>query len=177
MILDSADSDEADLEDGDPRKGVAPGAPDFRQWLIVSALEQARAIVPKGRDRWPHDHPIEEAIRDLRAAAIFDDGRDEQDGWDIVNGMAGFSTHPADRLRRWGIQMPRHIFDAVWALYCAFVHLSFREPQDLSAAANDQSISGHMAAELRLTRALVETYERGAIETCRRRYGTDPIPP
>jgi len=73
--------------------------------------------------------------------------------------------------------MPRSIFDAVWSLYCAFVHLSFREPQDLSATANEQSISGHMAAELRLTRALVEAYERGANETCRRRFGCDPDTP
>ncbi len=166
--------DGADLDDGDPRRNVAPGAADFRQWLIVVALEQARAILPKGRDRWPFDHPIEEAIRDLRAAAIYDDGRDAQDCWDVVNGMAGFSTHPTDRLRHWGIWMPRQIFDAVWALYCAFVQLSFREPRDMEEAALEQSSSGRLTAELRLTRALVEFYERGAVETCRRRFGCDP---
>lgn len=146
----------------------------FAEWLRVMAPVYALLYLPfDDRGRFP---PVREAIFDLRAVMLLiEEERDNPtDHFDWCNSPGEVWSRASGALARFGLLMPRHLFDAVWRLYEDFE----RHPDTIwreAYAVWDQPDGGLPREVLwRLLWAAHDALHIGPEQLCRRRYGCGP---
>jgi hypothetical protein len=146
----------------------------FAEWLRVLAPVHAQLYLPlRCGGRYS---PIREAIFDRRAAMLWTDHQIDhpQDQWWWSNSSDDVWQQASGTLSRFGLLMPRRLFDAVWKL-CAECD---QDPAPLGDAARGAWEPGPSVpldqTEWRLLWAAHDALRDGPENSSRRRYGCDP---
>ncbi|NWH07343.1 MAG: hypothetical protein HXY22_01615 [Alphaproteobacteria bacterium] len=156
------------------------GGLSFASWLRILAPVYARLYLSPRRNlrRAPDGyHPLWAAIFDLRAAMLYDDGRDNDIyHWEWMDAPDTIWERADATLASFGILMPRWTFDAIWQLYEG----SAADPDPVWGRAYDtwEAAGGWRGdddrATIRLMEAARDALRHGPEEATRRRYGCDP---
>lgn len=151
-----------------------PGRTSFASWLHILGAVHARLYLRHPPGGY---HPLWTAIFDLRAAMLYDEGRDnDSDHWDWIDGPGALWERADATLASFGILMPRQTFDAVWQLYAE----SDADPDPVWGRAYDTwEAAGDWRgdddrATIRLMEAARDALRHGPEEASRRRYGLGP---
>ena len=171
------------LNDGDTRAdyGLDGRAARFVDWLVDLAPLAAHAFLKR-------DSPLRNAIFDMRAAALrSDDGDSPGCVWCLNEPQAAYEDLNDQLVWNANLTLPRHLFDAVWQLYCGFLEGGRQElHSETLAPFVTRTICGDHRAHLDGLREKVAAYifqradwtVREALDSFwMDRYGTDPTPP
>lgn len=143
----------------------------FAEWLRVMGPVYARLYLPYGRGgRYP---PMREAILDLRAAMLWtEEQRDNAfDHWDWINKPDAVWERANGVLNTFGLEMPRHLFDAVWKLYAECEADPDPVWDDARAVWQTDKAGALNAAVWRLLWATTDALRYGRDKLSRKRYG------
>ena len=165
-------------DEGPRRNGLDNEADDgslsFASWLHVLAPVYARLYLrhpPAGY------HPFWTAIFDLRAAMLYDEGRDnDSDRWHWMDGPNAIWDRASATLESFGILMPRRTFDVVWQLYADYE----ADPDPVWGRAYavwkaaDERRDDDDRAMIRLMEAARDALRDSPERVCRRNFGCDP---
>jgi hypothetical protein len=140
------------LDEGDTRAsfGLDGRAARFVNWLVDLAPVAAHAFLKRGSPLW-------NAIFDMRAAALrSDDGDSPGNVWCLNEPQAAYDDLN-DQF--WGavhLTLPRHLFDAVWQLYCDFLEGGQQDlHRDILAPFVARTLCGDHTAYLKELRAKI----------------------